>query len=192
MRGNITKGILCVLGFVIVPAAETQALPKSRTITYTIYEDPNDNESDIIYTVELDIEASDSDGDSIGWEVLETRITKRNTGSTPDEEWVESYPNVDSLDGLWWIDHVDGNAPDLSEFVIPPLIEGVATPEIPANEDLEYMLEGSVYTPPSIPDQPPFDVTTALSYTFKKAQEQEPDAEADDVPVDTDEDTFDS
>ncbi len=192
MYGYITRGILCALGFVLIPGAETQAIPESRTIIYTIYEDPDNKQSNIAYTVELDIEAADSDGDGIGWEILEARITDKNTGSNGDAVWTDAYPDVDSIDGLWWIDHDDGSALDVSEFVIPPLIEGVATPEAPQNDYLEYQLEGGLYTPPPQPGEPHFDVTTSLSFIFKRLSEPEPDAEADDLPADTDIDDSDS
>ncbi len=72
--------------------------------------------------------------------------------------------------------------------MVPPPIEGTATPDLPANDDLIYQLSGDIYTAPPAPQSPPFDVTTSLTYMFRKSSEEEPDSEADDLPVDTDED----
>ena len=83
--------------------------------------------------------------------------------------------------GLWWIKHADPEDPVLSEFLLPPLLEGVAKAEDPGNDDLEYMVEGVTYDPP--PGGPPFEPTAALDYQYALVGQKTPPEEGDDEPV---------
>lgn len=153
-------------------------LPADRTVYLYMYEVPGDPESDIVFSVGLDLEAVDVDGVWVGWEVTSAKFIEPGT---PDTVWIENSPAVDSPDGLWWVEHVDLQDPQHDEFTLPPLLEGTATAEEPLGADLEYTLEGASYDPP--PGGPPFDVTAAVDYIFTVEGEEDPKKEGDDEPV---------
>ena len=126
MRDYIILGLasVCVLGTV----SDASALAMNKTIRYTIHEDPQDPQSTVIYHVEVDLTDVDSDPEAIAWEVLEIRITKKD--SNGDITWTETSPAVDSSDGNWWVKHADLQNPQLSEFTVPELIDGTAAPDV--------------------------------------------------------------
>lgn len=153
-------------------------LPVDRSVYLYMYEVPGDPESDIVFSVTLDLEASDIDGYWVGWEI--TSIEVREPG-TQDTVWIESFPMVDSPDGLWWVEHYDPGDPLHDEFTVPPLLEGTALAQDPLNDDLDYVLEGASYIPP--PGGAPYDSTAAIDYTFTLDGEVEPKKDGDDEPV---------
>jgi hypothetical protein len=75
---------------------------------------------------------------------------------------------------LWWVEHEDPRNPQYEEFVLPPLIEGLAYADDPNEDDLEFSFEGEVYTPPSPPEEAPYPVTGALAHEFTCYGELDP------------------
>ncbi len=151
-------------------------LPPDQTVYYNIREVPTDPDSDVVFIVVLDLTAADSDGDWIGWEIATAEFWQP-TGAKLYSIWTDNTVDVDSPDGLWWVEHANPDKPDRSEFVLPPWLTGTATAEDPSNDDLDYDFEGVEYTPP--PGGPPFEVTGALTYEFTLHQASEPLEEGD-------------
>lgn len=152
-------------------AGVSAAPPAHKTIQYNIHYDPSDPSSPValIITLELDSilvreDLPPSTGGSIGWELAEIHITEPGT---PDIEWTDSAPVIDTPDGLWWTDHADIDAPHRLEFVLPPLLEGTALAVDPADDDLDYYFEGLAYDPS--PDDPVYPVTASMDYMFTLA-----------------------
>ncbi|MCG8406726.1 MAG: hypothetical protein MI923_16140 [Phycisphaerales bacterium] len=177
------KQTLCALMIVVIVGSQyALALPTDRTIIYEIHETPSDPKTTVAWTVELELKAADStSADDIGWEIQVIRITDEGAQA----EWCEVNPYENGGDNLWWLSHADGNNPTVEEFTEPPLIQGTATN---ATNDLDYDFEGTVYTPPAPPQQPPYPVTSLLCYTFHIVGEPDPEADEDDEPADTNDD----
>lgn len=159
---RFTRGVLSliILGVAYVPVSAQESVP-DQIISYVLHETPADPESAVVFTVELDLTAVDFDGDWVGWEVAEARFLQPlDPGG--DTVWVEQLPFVDTLDGLWWIEHADPEAPVDAEFVLPPLLEGTAIAQDAADPDMDYSFEGLVYVPPPEPEDSPYETTGAL------------------------------
>ena len=60
---------MAMIGIVPHPAAAD--LPDDVTVEYYIHEIPSNSASEIVFIVQLDLTAVDSDGDSVGWEISE-------------------------------------------------------------------------------------------------------------------------
>ena len=164
---------------------EQPVYPVDRVITYSIHEIPTDPSSDVVFVVSLDLTAADLDGSWVGWEIESAEFRQPGIGGGADTVWTKSSPFIDTVDGLWWIEHVDPTAPEVAEFVMPPELLGTAAADDPANADLEYDLVGVVYTPPAPPETPPYENTSALAFAFTEEGQAEPIEEADEEPADT-------
>jgi hypothetical protein len=175
--------IASVLLGIMFGGGVASALPDDQTIDYSVYATPTDPESAVVFIASLTLVADSASAEEVGWEVTEIRFTQPGEGSNPDIVWVESTPVVESPDGLWWVDHADVENPVDSEFVMPPLLTGTALPEDPAEDDLDYTLEGVTYTPPQTPEEPPHATTAAMDYSFQRAMAQAPIEEEEDELV---------
>lgn len=165
-----------VLGLVPVSSAD----PMTGDIEYLIHETPADPNSPVDFRIKLSLESSDQDGDEIGWDI--TSIEIREVGD-PDAVWVDDDPIVPTEDGLWWVEHDDPNNPQNAEFTMPPRLQGTATAQQYAGDDLDYDFEGKTYTPPEPSGEPPYQITAALDYTFTLVGDNTPIADGEDEPV---------
>lgn len=179
----ITVSVFVLLGLGM-PAVTWADLPPDQTIEYLIRETPEDPNSPVVFAVTLALEASDSDGNSVGWDITEAEFVEFDEYGDPARTWVEDDTNVPTTDGLWWIEHADPADPQPSEFAKPPLLEGTAAAEDPAENDLDYALEGVTYTPP--PEGQPYQDTAAIDHEFILVSEIEPIKEGEDEPVEID------
>ena len=163
-----------------------ESLPDEQIVVYSIHDVPTDPTSDVVFVIELDVTAIDSDFNSVAWEITVAEFRQPGSGGDPDTVWVKNAPPVDTPDGLWWVEHFDPSAPHISEFDMLPGMVGMATAQDPANADLDYDVLGAEYiAPPSSP----YENTTALSYWLAAVQDpppQEPIEEGDgeSVPID--------
>lgn len=154
-------------------------LPKDRTIKYSIHKTPSDPQSDIIWSVELELEADDSNGESVGWQIRALRVK----GPTPLGSWTKTSPQVSTPDGLWWVDHADHMDPLASEFDVTPLLEGTAIATGQGEADLEYSFEGDSYS-----GSPSYEGNVSgLTFSFLLVGEEDPEEEGDDEPAEIDE-----
>ncbi len=149
------------IGLASISFARSLDPPLQQVVSHSVYQDPNDPESDLIWMIVAYLTESDSVGNSIGWSVDKIKLFEVNADPTPDREWVDTAPTVDTPDGLWWIEHADPNSPDLAEFDMPPFIDGLADAQDPSDSDLDYEFEGVVYDEPA--EGPQFALTAALN-----------------------------
>lgn len=183
------KTSLAIFSVLILAANADMALadlPDDVQIKYYIHEDRTDPESPIVFKVLLLMEARDSDSASVGWLIKEAEFRQPNTDPDPDTVWIDTTVDVDTSDGLWWVDHADTLAPDAGEFDMPPLITGIADAEAVSGDDLDYKWEGVTYLAP--PEGPPFEDTTAAGFRFRLLPLPDPELEGDDEPGEIDPD----
>ena len=121
------------------------AMPANRVVRFFVRETPTDVESDLIFASALKISASERDGESVGWSISEIRLKEY---SSPVRIWIDDSPTTPSPSGLWWIDHVDGDVPEDSEFDVTPSMTGTAAAQDPNDDDMDYDLLGATYSPP--------------------------------------------
>lgn len=151
---------------------------------YNIYKNPYNPTSSLAIVLTFDLKERDRVGNAIGWEIREILFRRPGNGHNPDTVWGISLPDFESADGYWWVSHVDPDSPQLSEFDMPPLLEGVAIPEDLNDDDLEYSFEGVAYTPP--PEGPLFDITFASDHSFALAGAPRAFKEGEDEPGEID------
>ena len=183
------KTSLAIFSVLILAANAGTALadlPDDVQIKYYIHDDRTDPNSPIVFKVLLLMEARDSSSNSVGWLIKEAEFRQPNTDPDPDTVWTDTTVDVDTPDGLWWVDHVDTLAPAPGEFDMPPLIEGIADAEAVTGDDLDYEWEGVTYLAP--PEGPPFENPMAAGFRFWLLLLPYPELEGDDEPVEIDPD----
>ena len=162
------------------------AAPPDQTYSYNynIYEDPYDPTSPLAMVLTFDLTEKGRINNSVGWEISEIQFRRPGIGQNPDHIWSVSLPYFEGAGGLWWVLHNDPDSPQPSEFDMPPLLEGVAIPEDPNDEDLDYSFDGVAYTPP--PQGPPFEITFASDHSFTLVGASKAFKEGDDEPGELD------
>ena len=162
-RARVRTVVAAAFAGVFPLAVQAADPPPDVTVPFEMHEDPNDSESDVVFIVTFDLEGEDWVGDSVGWRLANVEFREIGTGA-PDTVWNEDSAYALGIDGLWWVDHADRYDPLPSEFVLAPIIAGLATAQDPADDDLDYFLGGVAYDPP--PGGPPYPTTAALDYEF--------------------------
>jgi len=191
MYGRRTVSLLIGLALWGTTYATAQAdLPNDRVAEYYIRETPTDPESDVIYTVTLELTAVDQDGDKIAWEITEFALTEPGQGNQDDTVWVDDAPDPDTADGYWWVEHADPEDPQNAEFDLPPLLVGTADAVDPGDEDMKYDVSGAYCN--SQCQQLFGGEVGALDYSFTLASEEDPEEEGDDEPVEIEGDSLDA
>lgn len=181
--GTKLLGVIAGIGTMLcsTPSRLMATPPTHMVVTYSIHDDPQDPESDVVFRITLGLDRFDYNATSIGWEISEAQF--ETVGGT-EMIWTAAYPYVDSLDGLWWTDHADVDNPVLAEFLVPPTLEGTAEAKNSEDPDLDYLFAGNVYTPPAPPGQPPFGSATGSStFSFLIDGDEEPMEEGEAEPV---------
>lgn len=156
---------LLLFGVFALPAQAEQMYE----VAYHIHDDPNDAESNVVFTTMLFLKASEFDGDSIGWQVNSIRIQHFDPNQNVDEVWSENSPDVDTADGLWWVEHNDPNNPLLEDFGEPPPVAGTAENQQPNQRDMYYSIEGN-----APPGSTPYTITGTLAYNFEPSDQAQP------------------
>ena len=182
------KALVGILVLAFATAAPSMAVPTpqeplAQDVVYKIHSDPNDPNSVVSFTIWLSLEQADTDGDSIGWKILQIRFRQTPEAYSEERIWTDSDPNVPSSDGLWWVEHADPNDPQLAEFDTPPHLVGTAAAQDPNDPDLEYDVNSGTYSPP--PGGNPWGPTTALTYELTVG-DPPPEKEGDDEPGEID------
>ncbi|MBN2448290.1 MAG: hypothetical protein JXO22_16305 [Phycisphaerae bacterium] len=172
---------MVISALLALPTGARADLPDDQYIQYLMHATPADPNSPVVFGVALTLQASDADGDAVGWDVTAVDFTEYDPNGLPDRTWVENNPHVPTADGLWWIEHADGENPEPAEFAEPPLLEGQAAANNFGAEDLDYMLEGLQYSPP--PGGAPYTNTAALNHEFTLDGESEPIESGEAEPV---------
>ncbi len=172
---------LLVLCGLVLPGTAWAQLPADQTVSYWIHDDPNDPNSAVVFGVTLTLRADSRDDDSVAWEITEATFVEFDSYGEPIQTWEENFPHVYTADGLWWIDHADGGAPQLSEFEEPPFMEGTADAVDPGSADLDFALEG---VPPN--SGGPYAITAVLDHDFAVVGDPDPVQSGDDTPAQAD------
>ncbi|MCZ6817831.1 MAG: hypothetical protein O7F76_14185 [Planctomycetota bacterium] len=176
----LIKTSVALISVLALALSPVRGAPVDQYITVTIHETPSDPQSDIDFVVIMKLTADRQDGDSVGWEVLSFKIEQWDGGSK-SKVWMETAPAVTG--DLWWIEHADPNDPQDDEFVEPPEIIGTAGPIEGTNDDLDYDIDGTVYTPPPLPASPPFTNTGSLDAEFWIVGESQAELDMTDEPA---------
>jgi hypothetical protein len=179
MSDRILLAIFSMAMIGIVPHPAAADLPDDVTVGYFMHEVPENAESAIVFSTQLDLTAVDSDGDWVGWGISSAVFTEVGTPPSSDRTWEDTSAVFSTPDGLWWVEHEDTSAPRLSEFLIPPRLSGTATADDNSYEDLDYELEG--HSPG--PRQGPYAPTAFLDYLFQEKGKQDPIEEEEDEPA---------
>ncbi len=185
MFAQATRHTICALAFLgLVVSVADADLPLDQDVVYKIHDDPNDPNSDVVFSVWLTLTATARDGDSVGWRIKLMQFRQVEQGG-PDTIWKILNPTIPSVDGRWWINHADGDNPQLGEFDDPPRLAGTATAEDQYDDDLEYDFQGTEGTGVT-----PWDPTARLNYEFILVGASEPllSGTGDPVEVDDEED----
>ncbi len=164
---RIVGSVLVASALVLTSAgAETAAaLPPDHRVEYRIRETPTDPQSDVIWKVELIVEANEVRGRYVGWAIASITLTQFDEQGDVWRVWQEATPEVPTSDGLWWVEHAAPNSPVAIEFALPPYLVGTADPQTGTQDDLDYEFDGVPYDPP--PAGPPFEGrTAAITYAF--------------------------
>ncbi len=171
-----------ITGLVLTTAAA--ALPADRTIYIAIHQNPANPHSRVQYVLAQMITAVEQDGDWIGWEIENYKITEKALLGA-DTVWDVDYPDVGTTDGLWWVEHYDPDNPVPADFAEAAPVADRAIANDPANPDLYFDVAGVPYTAP--PGGPPYELTGAISFTFSTTANANdpPDDSGDDEPVDS-------
>lgn len=168
------------------PAGQSLAeLPPDETVVLIIREDPEEPESSPKFSIKLSLKAQSMVGQSVGWAINRATI-RRFVDEVPDAEWQDTGAVVLTSDGLWWVEHANPQTPDLSEFANPPHIVGNADAKTGNVNDLDYDIEGVLYTPP--PEGPPYAVTIGLNHYFIQQGGLTAEDTGIDEPVEADDD----
>ncbi|HWL95440.1 MAG TPA: hypothetical protein VNT79_18120 [Phycisphaerae bacterium] len=182
--GWMTVGF-CALAFSIA-ASPAHAAPEDRTISYTIYNDPEHPQLGIRYHIELGLAFAATSGNRNGWEIERVRIARMRTDGTLDEVWTDLLPEVMTADGLWWTTHVNSELPLAKEFTAPPLLAGFASAATSGRAAMEYSLNGTVCT--SDCKTAALTVPAIVGLRLQEVDDDYPDFDEGEEPVGTDDD----
>lgn len=154
--------------------------PHDQIINYYLRKTPTDPESDITYTISLEITAVSTNGSEVGWEVVEVTVDEANS----IKNWHEHYPELITSDGLWWVEHNDPDEPEGVDFIYPPTIVGTANTGLVSGYDMDYDMQ--TISSCSGCDPSMYGGRVAfMSYTLNEGDDPDPEDE-DDGPVESD------
>ncbi len=156
-----------------------------HVVEYVVREDPDDITSDTLMIVTLELWISEATETSIGWDVGNVRFTKPGQSGEPDTTWMDHSPRLTTTDGLWWTEHEDPQQITAAEFNELPYVEGVALADDPAEEDLDYDIQGHGET---VIQSAPTATASRMTYAFSKLQSSQLLVEGEEDPVEVDPD----
>ena len=154
------------------------ALPGKHVMTVSIREDPADEESLVVFDVEMDLVADSVTGSVVKWEIEEMRFTEYQNGFIL-HKWTVESPTVASGDGLWHVTHADTDNPVDSEFSTLPAVSGTADSNY-QGADLDFELESGSLT--STEQTMYSGNVVGMTYTFTKEGASEPVVDGEDEP----------
>lgn len=179
-------GILVVILAPIGVSAAHAAHPEDRVITYSIREDPQDAESDVTFLVSLKLTAVDREDSTVAWRVVYAKFEQLDEFGEPLAAWMILYPQLDTSDGYWWVEHEEYLEPVPEEFHSVPTLEGSAPALDEEDPDLDFFVETGSCTGGCTSMYG--GQVTALNHAFVVAGEPEPIEEGDDEPSEIEED----
>jgi len=156
-----TKTGVSALTVLLALCGAVDARPPDHAITFKLHETVGDTTSTIDFTVTMGLMKDTVDGNDIGWDVIVVTFREMDDEGNVVTTWTKNNPDVDTTDGLWWIEHANPASPVNSEFLVPPLISGTAPSPNPNVISLEFEFEGDIYVEP--PEGAPFEDTSSLT-----------------------------
>ena len=171
---------LIVASMLTTPASlpgRVSVLPDDEVVVYHIRETPYDPESNVTFTVQLELAAVDSTSEFVCWSVERIVIKQYADSGSMIGEWAETLVDVDSPDGLWWVEHADTSDPQMSEFAVAPPVAGRATALDETEPDLDYSIEGAEYVESASQAASPYTITARLTYLLWKLGAAQPEEE---------------
>ena len=182
---SISRSTLSVLilSLAIGQPAAAEAL---TYVDYMVRETPTDPESNVVYIMSLGMVEEEVQSEGILWRIAEFIIVEPGEGQESDTVWIEEDPYVDTVDGLWFVEHADTAKPEAEEFHSPPLMFGTAKADDPNDDDMEYDFSGVECAAP--PGEPAMYDGRVSSLTFELTLEgrAQPEAAGDDDPAEVD------
>jgi len=178
---RFVKPCAILVGLLVGPAF---GKPADRVVQYAIHVDPTNPKSRVQYVLSLTISAREQDQGWIGWQVENYTITEKAILGR-DTVWSVDFPFVDTTDGLWWVEHIDPDNPDRSEFGMPAAVVDTAVAQDAGDPDLHFSVVGVPYASPAGLEQS--GVIGAVDFTFSTTANPYdlPDDSGDGEPVDT-------
>ena len=184
MHGNKAKAVgalAATLAFGMMGTAVLADLPDDQTVTYNVREDLYDEESPIVFTVDLEITAADADGDTVSWLVKRVVLTEIDNSESPPltRAWAEDEPYVDTPDGYWTIEHDDVENITAEDFDEVPYTAGKAHPDNPRDPEMDYDFEGA-----ELAGSGPYAAVFTMIHLYGiLSQASQPQVDIDDEPV---------
>ncbi len=176
-----------LFAFAVAAAVGTQIaeanLPDDQSVKYSIRVDPSDEQSDVLFTISLELTAIENQDELVKWEVTEASFVEIGSNGLPAGSWTKTSPTVYSSDGYWWVEHLDFDNPLEEEFAAPPSLDGTAAPD-GTDDDLEFFLEAGTLTRT---EAEMYDGKVAgLTHDFTRANEVDPIVDGEDEPSEVD------
>jgi hypothetical protein len=155
--------------------------PSNYYVEYKSHEDPADEESPVIFMTRFYLEPVSTNGTSVGWEVARVEFFRIDGDGHATVRWQVNFPEVDSMDGLWWVEHEHESEPAAEEFFSAPSIAGDATRMTSSGAALAFQIEAGTlaYGQQSLYA----GKVAALSYTYHEYGASDPDVDDDDEPA---------
>ena len=163
MRAYIIAGIVAFAGNV-AGGEGSSLLPPDRSVQVNLRQFPKDPTSAVTHKMSLVLTAFEVQGNQVAWEAKELVVRRMGAFGEIDATWSTDWPAINTLDGLWWVDHADPMSPSTDEFTNLPLMIGTATSLDPFLDRMEYAFEGRPEVVP--PGGTLFPVSGGLAYTL--------------------------
>ena len=184
VSGCRVLALVTAIGLIVPAAGAVADLPADQILTYSIRENPDDEQSDVIWTVEFRLEPVNAIGNSVAWETTQVVIEEIGSNGTTLNEWTDTAPAFGTAGRLWWIEHADPEDPKLTEFDMLPSIDGTTDADDPNNTDLDYEFEGGACDTSC--QQMYGGTGVALTYTLTMEGENQPEEDEEDEPAESD------
>jgi len=113
-------------GALFLATSNAMAVNADLMIAYDLLDDYTDPQSEVIFTVYLDLGEHSRDVDAVGWKVKAAYFEMPRPNDDPIV-WKVTAPYLTTSDGLYWVEHADLDAPEDAEFDVPPEMSGTAS-----------------------------------------------------------------
>jgi hypothetical protein len=125
-----------------VPRLAEASPPDTQVVEYIIREVPDHPDSPVVFGAKITLTPVSANGSQVAWEATELVLMEIDSNGAATSVWIDSSPSFAVWQGRWWVEHADPEAPELSEFSMPPFIEGTAAAEEENGAALDYTMAG--------------------------------------------------
>lgn len=131
--------VAAVASALATPSAQA-VLPPDQVVEYHLRENPADPQSAVLVTIRLELSAVDQDASTVGWEITHAHFDQYTSLGEPVASWSIERPEVDTVDGLWWVAHEHPEEPSATDFTTAPSVSGAAPRVTGTGPDLLFSL----------------------------------------------------